>query len=82
MTSHYAAFTSPKHAAGITTGAHTFNPEVSMKGKLMLLAVASGLLLKAIRRHIKQDWILMYIERWLTAPFETAQGDRSPRSRQ
>jgi RNA-directed DNA polymerase len=40
-----------------------------------------SLLLKAIRKHIKQDWILMYIERWLTAPFETAQGDRLPRSR-
>lgn len=40
-----------------------------------------GLLLKAIRKHIKEDWIVMYIERWLTAPFETAQGIRLPRSR-
>ena len=39
-----------------------------------------GLLLKAIRKHIKEDWIVMYIERWLTAPFETAQGTRLPRS--
>ena len=40
-----------------------------------------ALLLKAIRKHIKEDWIVMYIERWLTAPFETAQGIRLPRSR-
>jgi RNA-directed DNA polymerase len=40
-----------------------------------------GLLLKAIRKHIKEDWILLYIERWLTAPFETAQGTCSPRDR-
>jgi len=40
-----------------------------------------GLLLKAIRKHIKEDWILLYIERWLTAPFETAQGERLPRDR-
>lgn len=40
-----------------------------------------GLLLKAIRKHIKEDWILLYIERWLTAPFETAQGTCAPRDR-
>ena len=39
------------------------------------------LLLKAVRRHIKEDWILLYIERWLTAPFETADGARLPRER-
>ena len=38
-----------------------------------------GLLLKAVRKHIKENWILRYIERWLTAPFETAQGTRLPR---
>ena len=36
-----------------------------------------GLLMKAVRSHIKEDWILLYIERWLTAPFETAEGDAS-----
>lgn len=40
-----------------------------------------GLLLKTVRKHIKENWILMYIERWLTAPFETAQGPRLPRDR-
>lgn len=40
-----------------------------------------GLLQKAIRKHIKEDWILLYIERWLTAPFETAQGARLTRDR-
>ncbi|GJH17694.1 group II intron reverse transcriptase/maturase [Caballeronia novacaledonica] len=39
------------------------------------------LLLKAVRHHIKDGWILMYIERWLTAPFETAEGVNSPRTR-
>ncbi len=40
-----------------------------------------GLLMKAVRAHIKDDWILLYIERWLTAPFETADGMRQPRER-
>lgn len=38
-----------------------------------------GLLMKAVRTHIKEDWILLYIERWLVAPFETAEGIRVPR---
>jgi len=40
-----------------------------------------ALLLKAVRRHIREDWILLYIERWLTAPFETADGEILPRTR-
>jgi RNA-directed DNA polymerase len=40
-----------------------------------------GLLMKAVRSHIKDGWILLYIERWLTAPFETADGERLPRER-
>jgi RNA-directed DNA polymerase len=38
-----------------------------------------GLLLKAVRTHIKERWILLYLERWLTAPFETATGEQLPR---
>ncbi|MGD0940202.1 MAG: group II intron reverse transcriptase/maturase [Terracidiphilus sp.] len=38
-----------------------------------------GLLMKAVRSHIKEDWILLYIERWLTAPFETTDGERVTR---
>ena len=40
-----------------------------------------GLLMKAVRAHIKEDWILLYIERWLVAPFETEDGARAPRER-
>lgn len=40
-----------------------------------------GLLLKAVRTHIKERWILLYLERWLTAPFETAEGEQVPRQR-
>ena len=40
-----------------------------------------GLLMKAVRSHIREDWILLYIERWLTAPFEAEDGTRVPRER-
>jgi group II intron reverse transcriptase/maturase len=40
-----------------------------------------SLLMKAVRKHVKEDWILLYIERWLTAPFETAEGVSVPRGR-
>ena len=32
------------------------------------------LLMKAVRHHVKESWMLLYIERWLTAPFETKEG--------
>jgi retron-type reverse transcriptase len=37
--------------------------------------------MKAVRSHIGEGWILLYIERWLTAPFETTDGERLPRER-
>ena len=40
-----------------------------------------ALLMKAVRSHIREDWMLLYIERWLTAPFETADGKRLERER-
>jgi RNA-directed DNA polymerase len=40
-----------------------------------------GLLMKAVRSHIKESWIVLYIERWLKAPFETADGSREARER-
>jgi group II intron reverse transcriptase/maturase len=40
-----------------------------------------GLLMKAVRTHVRDNWILLYIERWLTAPFETAAGERIVRDR-
>lgn len=40
-----------------------------------------ALLMKAVRSHIKETWILLYIERWLKAPFETAAGIQMPRDR-
>lgn len=39
------------------------------------------LMMKAVRSHIKENWILLYIERWLTAPFETAEGTSVLRER-
>ena len=33
------------------------------------------LLMKAVRTHIKDRWVLLYLERWLRAPFEAVDGD-------
>ena len=40
-----------------------------------------GLLMKAVRSHIGEGWMLLYVERWLTAPFETTEGERLARER-
>lgn len=38
-----------------------------------------GLLMKAVRTHIREDWILLYVGRWLTAPFEAEDGTQALR---
>ena len=39
------------------------------------------LLLRAVRKHVKCKWALLYIERWLTAPMEQEDGIRIERTR-
>ena len=39
------------------------------------------LLLRAVRKHVKCKWALLYIERWLTAPMELEDGTRSAAGR-
>lgn len=34
-----------------------------------------NLLMKAVRCHVKEDWALLYIERWLTAPMQMNNGE-------
>ena len=34
------------------------------------------LLLRAVRKHVKCEWALLYIKRWLTAPMELEDGTR------
>lgn len=33
------------------------------------------LLMKAVRLHVKEDWLVLYIQRWLTAPFVKGDGE-------
>jgi group II intron reverse transcriptase/maturase len=39
------------------------------------------LLLRAVRKHVQERWVVLYIERWLQAPFMRADGTLVPRSR-
>jgi len=39
------------------------------------------LLLRAVRKHVKCKWALLYIERWLKAPMECEDGTRVERTR-
>ena len=35
--------------------------------------------MKAVRKHVHEKWILLYIERWLKAPFQDVEGNLEPR---
>jgi len=39
------------------------------------------LLMRAVRKHCQNPWVLLYIERWLKAPMEMADGQRVERTR-
>lgn len=32
------------------------------------------LLMKAVRKHVEEKWMLLYIERWLKVPYQTKDG--------
>src|SRR5690348_13609203 len=34
-----------------------------------------GLLMRALRKHCQEPWVLLYVERWLKAPMQTTEGE-------
>src|SRR6202023_3349814 len=48
--------------------------------KVLFENIDNELLLRAVRKHVKYKWALLYIERWLTAPMEQG-GNRIERTR-
>ncbi len=43
--------------------------------------ISHDLLMKALRRHCKCRWVLLYVERWLKAPLQQADGSLSARDK-
>lgn len=43
--------------------------------------ISHSLLMKAIRKHVKTKWILLYIKRWLTAPMQEVDGNLVTRNK-
>jgi RNA-directed DNA polymerase len=39
------------------------------------------LMMKAVRKHSRDPWVVLYIERWLQAPTQDEQGNLTPRSK-
>lgn len=42
--------------------------------------VSHELLMKALKRHVSEKWVLLYIERWLKAPIEDQEGKQRYRT--
>ena len=62
-------------AVGITRRrcwTHDFVVEFDIKG--LFDNIDHELLIKAVRKHIQEKWIIVYIERWLKAPMQTDDG--------
>lgn len=53
--------------------------EFDIKG--MFDNIPHDLLMKAVRKHTENKWILLYIERWLKAPISNANGELNHRNK-
>ena len=51
---------------------HDWVLEFDIKG--LFDNIDHGLLMKAVRHHVNCKWVLLYIERWLTAPMQSQNG--------
>lgn len=54
---------------------------VDLDVKAFFDSVPHDLVLKAVSRHTDQKWVLMYVERWLKAPLQQADGTLVERDR-
>jgi RNA-directed DNA polymerase len=43
--------------------------------------IPQDLLIRAVKKHAKDKWIVLYIERWLTAPVQQEDGQLVPREK-
>lgn len=57
---------------------HDYVIDLDIKG--MFDNIDHELLMKAVRKHVKEPWILLYMERWLKAPFQMETGENIPRT--
>jgi group II intron reverse transcriptase/maturase len=57
---------------------HDYVIDLDIKG--MFDNIDHELLMKAVRKHVKEPWILLYMERWLKAPFQMETGEIIPRT--
>ena len=43
--------------------------------------IPHDLLLRAVRKHAREPWVVLYIERWLTAPAQDEEGNQAERTK-
>ncbi len=48
--------------------------------KRLFDTIPHALLLKAVRKHTQCTWVVLYIQRWLTAPMQQADGSQTKRT--
>jgi RNA-directed DNA polymerase len=53
---------------------------LTMDIKRLFDTIPHSILLKLVRKHTKKEWIILYIQRWLTVPFQKENGERIQRT--
>lgn len=57
---------------------HNWVIEFDIKG--LFDNLSHELLMKAVRRHVSEPWIILYVERWLKAPMQQSDGSQIERT--
>ncbi|MCC5792253.1 MAG: hypothetical protein JJT82_06575 [Legionellaceae bacterium] len=77
----YRPHKSALDAIGVTRkGCWQYDWVVEFDIKGLFDNLSHELLMKAVKHHISDKWILLYVERWLTAPIQDSQGAYQPRT--
>jgi hypothetical protein len=53
---------------------------LTMDIKRLFDTIPHSILMKLVRKHTKKEWIILYIQRWLTVPFQKENGERIQRT--
>ena len=43
--------------------------------------IPHDLMMRAVRKHAREKWVVLYIERWLKAPAQDEHGHQTPRDK-
>ena len=74
LTRESATLNVDSRASVIDTALTRESATLNVDSRASVIDIDHDLLMRALRKHCQQPWILLYVERWLKAPMQTTDG--------